>query len=410
MTDKCILTIKPGHRGTTDYIKSALATLGDYYDVYEQPFNASRGRVYEHRLVIGDELPKSAAPLSMTPPTKDREPLFADLVLVAEYGCEASDYPENTKGKIVFFQRGVCSFGIKSAMAGKAGAVAAVIYNNEDGPFDGTLGDASEDHVPTWSLSGEEGEKIASKLMDGEVLGCIAYMNAEVLSVQTINVIAQTVDGDPDNCVMLGGHSDSVPTGPGINDDGSGSMSILEIAIQLTRFQVNNCVRFAWWSAEELGLLGSNYYVNTLPEDENRKIRLFMDYDMMGSPNFAYQIYNATNDDSPTGSQELRDLYVDWYEKQGLNYTFIPFDGRSDYDGFIKHDIPAGGIATGAEGVKTADEVDMFGGQAGEWYDACYHQLCDDLGNVNHTAWEVNTKVRVPLGYIQSWIPANIFN
>lgn len=131
-----------------------------------------------------------------------------------------------------------------------------------------------------------------------------------------------------------------------------------------------------------------------LPEDENQKIRLFMDYDMMASPNFAYQIYNATNAENPAGSEELRDLYVDWYEEQGLNYTFIPFDGRSDYDGFIRGGIPAGGIATGAEGVKTKEEEKQFGGKAGDWYDPCYHQLCDDLGNVNYTAWVVNTKVR----------------
>lgn len=114
---------------------------------------------------------------------------------------------------------------------------------------------------------------------------------------------------------------------------------------------------------------------------------------MLASPNFAYQIYNATNAESPVGSEELRNLYVEWYEAQGLNYTFIPFDGRSDYDGFIRAGIPAGGIATGAEGVKTKDEVDMFGGEEGAWYDSCYHELCDDIGNVNATAWELNTKL-----------------
>lgn len=111
------------------------------------------------------------------------------------------------------------------------------------------------------------------------------------------------------------------------------------------------------------------------------------------SPNFAYQIYNATNAVNPNGSEELRDLYIKWYEDQGLNYTFIPFDGRSDYDGFIRNGIPGGGIATGAEGIKTEKEVEMFGGKAGDWYDPCYHQLCDDISNLNVTAWVVNTKV-----------------
>lgn len=146
-------------------------------------------------------------------------------------------------------------------------------------------------------------------------------------------------------------------------------------------------------------MLGSDYYVSSLSEEENQKIRLFMDYDMMASPNFAYQIYNATNALNPNGSEELRNLYIDWYEQQGLNYTFIPFDGRSDYDGFIRHGIPGGGIATGAEGIKTKEEEIMFGGKAGDWYDPCYHQLCDDIGNLNMTAWVVNTKVSTGLWF-----------
>jgi aminopeptidase Y len=144
-------------------------------------------------------------------------------------------------------------------------------------------------------------------------------------------------------------------------------MSLLEVATQLTKFNVSNCVRFAWWAGEEEGLLGSDYYVASLPEKENRKIRMLMDYDMMASPNFAYQIYNATNALNPNGTEELRDLYIKWYEDQNLNYTFIPFDGRSDYDGFIHNGIPVGGIATGAEGIKSKKEVEMFGGKAGDW-------------------------------------------
>jgi aminopeptidase Y len=118
-----------------------------------------------------------------------------------------------------------------------------------------------------------------------------------------------------------------------------------------------------------------------------------MDYDMMASPNYAYQVYNATDAVNPNGSEELRDLYTKYYEAHGQNWTYIPFDGRSDYDAFIKNGIPGGGIATGAEGVKTKKEVAMFGGKEGEWYDHCYHQLCDDLTNLAHDAWELNTKV-----------------
>lgn len=383
-----------GHTGTLAYIKSELAALGDYYNVWSQAFPAVTGNVFESRLVVGDEVPKSAAPMGLTPPTKDREPVYGNLVLVDNVGCEAGDFPEAAKGNIVLIKRGVCPFGTKSELAGKAGAVAAVVYNTEAEVVHGTLGTPSPNHVATFGIGGEEGEKYAKKLKAGESLDAIAYIDGEVRTILTNNILAQTAGGDPENCVMLGGHSDSVGEGPGINDDGSGSLSVLEVAVQLSQFSVNNCVRFAWWAAEEEGLLGSDHYVATLDAEENSKIRLFMDYDMMGSPNFAYQIYDANNEDNPAGSGELKQLYIDWYESQGLNYTFIPFDGRSDYDGFIRNGIPGGGIATGAEGIKTKEEAAMFGGVAGDWYDPCYHQLCDDVSNVNVTAWEVNTKVR----------------
>ncbi|KAI1100238.1 Zn-dependent exopeptidase [Jackrogersella minutella] len=382
-----------GHSATLEYIYSALQDLGGYYTLSKQPFPAVMGKIYESRLVIGHEVPESASPMSLTPPTANKEPVYGHLALVANQGCDTSDYPAKVAGSIAFILRGTCSFGAKSELAGRAGAVAAVVYNHDSGDLSGTLESPTPEHVATFGLSGKDADPIVQRLKEGEVVDSIAYIDSEVKQIKTTNIIAQTIGGDPDNCVMLGGHSDSVSEGPGINDDGSGSLTLLEVATQLTNFSVNNCVRFAWWAGEEEGLLGSDYYVEVLPQEENLKIRLFMDYDMMGSPNFAYQVYNATNAINPVGSEQLRDLYIDWYAKQGLNYTFIPFDGRSDYDAFIRDGIPGGGIATGAEGIKTEEEEVMFGGKAGEWYDPCYHQLCDDIGNVNSTAWLANTKL-----------------
>lgn len=382
-----------GHNGTLDYIRKSISELGDYYKIVEQPFPAYVGWVQEFRLVIGNDFYEAAQPMSLTPPTKDREPVRGDLVLVGNTGCSSEDYPSSVKGNIAFVSRGTCSFGDKSAQAGKAGAIAIVIYNNEKGELSGTLGSPDENHVATFGIPLADAKPLLKKLEDNETVDAIAYISSWVNSAITKNIVIQTVEGDPDNCVALGAHSDSVEAGPGINDDGSGTLSLLEVARQLTKFRVNNCVRFAWWSAEEEGLVGSSYYASNLTPDENLKVRLFMDYDMLASPNFAYQVYNATNDAHPVGSEQLRDLYVDWYEAHDLNYTFIPFDGRSDYDGFIRAGIPAGGIATGAEVIKTEEESELFGGRAGEAFDECYHLLCDDTGNVNVTAWELNTKL-----------------
>ena len=364
------------------------------YILSNQSFPAVTGSVSESRLILGNSISESAAPMSLTPPTAHREPVMGPIVLVANHGCHASDFPTNSTGSIALVLRGDCAFGTKSENAGKAGALATLVYNNAAGNLSGTLGDPSPYHVATFGLSKDEGEKIAQKVKDGEEVHASAYIDAVVERILTTNIIAQTRAGDPDNCVMLGAHSDSVAEGPGINDDGSGSITLLEIASQLSRYNVNNCVRFAWWAGEEEGLLGSDYYVTQLNDDENLKIRLFMDYDMLASPNFAYQVYNATNSANPVGSEQLRDLYTDWYETHNLNWTYIPFDGRSDYDGFIRGGIPGGGIATGAEGVKTDEEEHMFGGKAGEWYDPCYHQICDTVANCNATAWENNAKVR----------------
>lgn len=386
-----------GHAATLEYIYATVQKLGSYYNISEQTFPAYSGNVYESRLVLGDAVIQNATAMSLTPPTKNNEPVYGQVVLVKESGCSASDYPESVRGNIAFVERGKCGFGDKSTLAGRAGATAAVIFNNEKGhdhgPLHGTLGTPNADQIATFGISAEEAEVTLKKLENGKDVDGIAYIDGEVKTIRTLNVVAQTAQGDPENCVMLGAHSDSVPEGPGINDDGSGTLSLLEVATHLTSFDVNNCVRFAWWAAEEEGLVGSDFYAASLSPEENKKVRLFMDYDMMGSPNFAYQIYNATNEDSPVGSEELRNLYVDWYEAHNLSYAFIPFDGRSDYDGFIRAGIPAGGIATGAEGKKTKKEAEEFGGKAGDWYDPCYHQLCDDVGNVNITAWEVNTKL-----------------
>ncbi len=331
--------------------------------------------------------------MGLTPPTRNKEPVYGALKLVTNQGCEEADYPSDLSGAIALIERGTCPFGTKSELAGKAGAIAAVVYNNEQGEVSGTLGTPSPNHVATFGISDSDAAPYVQQLKEGKKVDSIAYIDATVDTIETTNIIAQTKGGDPQNCVMLGGHSDSVAEGPGINDDGSGTLTLLEVATQLTKYSVNNCVRFAWWAAEEEGLLGSDYYVSVLSEEENLKIRLFMDYDMLASPNFAYQVYNATNAVNPVGSEELRDLYTEFYTSHGLNFTYIPFDGRSDYDGFIRNGIPGGGIATGAEGVKTKEEQAMFGGTVGDWYDPCYHQLCDDLGNVNATAWEINSKV-----------------
>lgn len=384
-----------GHYATLGYIESSLRSFGGYYNITKQHFKAPVSQIFSSTVNVNGSIVEEAKPFALTPPTHKRKPVYGNLVLVKSSGCDAEDYPAELNGQIALIERGVCSFGDKSFLAGQAGAVAAIIYNNvpAEGVISGTLGAINKTQVATVGVSNEAGSVWVDALKAGENLTSSVYVDSYVKNAGTYNIIAETVTGDPDNIVMLGAHSDSVTAGPGINDDGSGTISLLEVAAALTNFTVTNKVRFAWWAAEEEGLLGSDYYVEQLTPGENQKIRVFMDYDMMASPNFALQVYDANNEANPNGSGELKNLYIDYYNDHGFNHTLIPFDGRSDYDAFIKHGIPGGGIATGAEVLKTEKEAEMFGGQAGIAFDPCYHQLCDNLYNVDYPTWILNTKL-----------------
>lgn len=384
----------PGHWNTISYITRELRKLDSYYKISTQPFNATDGKVNSFSLLIDGQEPKSLAPLTLTPPTPNLKPVHGNLVLVNGNGCSKDDFPHFSKDNIVLIKRGECSFQDKSINAGRAGALGVVIYN-EGGPFQGTISSPTGEEVASVTVDQKEIQKYIDELTKSPKtkIETTLYIDSYVKQITTLNVIAETRGGDHNNFVSLGAHSDSVSAGPGLNDDGSGTISLIEVAKQLTKFKVKNAVRFAWWAAEEEGLIGSNYYAESLSESENQKIRVFMDYDMMASPNFINSIYDANNEEHPNGSGNLRDLYIDFYKSRGLNYTLEVFDGRSDYVGFLDAGIPCGGIAAGAEGVKNKKLQEQFGGEVGKWFDPCYHQLCDDLDNLNYDAWIVNTQL-----------------
>jgi aminopeptidase S len=202
------------------------------------------------------------------------------------------------------------------------------------------------------------------------------------------NLIADWPGGDPNNVLMLGGHLDSVSSGPGINDNGTGSAGLLEVALTVSRlsFAPQKHIRFGWWGAEELGLVGSNHYVNNLPTTERSKLKGYLNFDMIGSPNPGYFVYSASG--QPTGSLQLQ---------QTLQAAFsVPTEltsvgGRSDHAAFARAGIPIGGTFTGAEVIKTAAQAQKWGGTSGVAFDRCYHRSCDTITNVNATALDRNS-------------------
>ncbi|MEV2251825.1 M28 family metallopeptidase [Streptomyces sp. NPDC050147] len=200
------------------------------------------------------------------------------------------------------------------------------------------------------------------------------------------NLIADWPGGDPNKVVMAGAHLDSVSSGPGINDNGSGSAGVLETALAVSRAQLEPTkhLRFAWWGAEELGLIGSKYYVNNLPSTERAKVAGYLNFDMIGSPNPGYFVY----DDDPVIEKTFKDYYA------GLNVpTEIETegDGRSDHASFKNVGIPVGGLFTGASRTKTSAQAQKWGGTAGQAFDRCYHSSCDTTSNINDTALDRNS-------------------
>jgi aminopeptidase S len=204
------------------------------------------------------------------------------------------------------------------------------------------------------------------------------------------NLIADWPAGDANAVVMLGGHVDSVTSGPGINDNGTGSASLLEVALAVrsTGFQPSKRLRFAWWGAEELGLVGSTHYVNSLSTTDRSRIKAYLNFDMTGSPNPGYFVYSASG--QPAGSAQLQQLLQGYFGSLGVPTELTSVGGRSDHAAFARAGIPVGGTFTGAEGTKTAAQAQKWGGTAGQAFDRCYHRSCDTTANVNATALDRN--------------------
>ncbi|KAF7591623.1 Leucyl aminopeptidase yscIV [Aspergillus hancockii] len=379
------------HEDTVNYLYKELKKTG-YYDVYKQP-QVHLWSNAEQTLTAGGE---SIEAKTMTySPSVD---VTADLAVIANLGCQESDYPADTAGKVALIKRGECPFGDKSVLAAKAKAAAAIVYNNVAGSMAGTLGAAHSDKGPYAAIVGislADGQKLIS-LAEAGSASVDLWVNSQQENRTTYNVVAQTKGGDPNNVVALGGHTDSVEAGPGINDDGSGVISNLVVAKALTKYSVKNAVRFLFWTAEEFGLLGSDYYVSNLNATELNKIKLYLNFDMIASPNYGLMIYDgdgsAFNQTGPTGSAEIEKLFENYFDSIDLPYIPTKFDGRSDYEAFILNGIPAGGLFTGAEGIKSEANAELFGGEAGVAWDANYHAAGDNVTNLNPEAFLINSK------------------
>jgi aminopeptidase Y len=387
----------PGYDLSKDYAVKVFSDAG--YNVTVQPFQfqtfvslspsvleqvspAPAGSIANNIMAYSGSGDVTAPVTALAAPPADATP-----------GCEAADFAGFPVGNIALISRGACTFAIKATNAYNAGASGVVIYNNIAGPLNGTLGNTFTLNIAVTSVTQAVGQQLAA------TPGLVMRLKTDTFRgiATTYNVLAESIGGDPNNVVMAGAHLDSVNAGPGINDNGSGSAAILEVAQQMAKVGPRNKVRFALWGAEEASLVGSTYYVNNLSQAEQDKIALYLNFDMIGSPNHVFFIYDGDNSDGvgagpgPGGSAEIEKTFERFFESVGVPFKGTDFSGRSDYGPFIAAGIPSGGLFTGAEGIKTAEEAAIWGGTAGQQYDPCYHLACDTFANNNDSALDVNS-------------------
>ncbi|MEM7029999.1 MAG: M20/M25/M40 family metallo-hydrolase [Chloroflexota bacterium] len=330
-----------------------------------------------------------------------QEPLRGDT----PSGCDAAQFEGFVPGNVALVKRGICPFAEKANNAEAAGATAMLVFNDgsesdrEGVIFGGTLGDGHRGTIPVIGLSFHTGEELYRQSLLEDVRVAITVDVVDETR-EAVNVLADTTAGRDDFVVVVGGHLDSVPAGPGIQDNGSGTATILEIALQMAQLDVvpTNKVRFAFWGAEEFGLLGSRHYVEELSRTERNNIALNLNFDMIASPNYALFVYDgdhsafsaaSTGGAAPQGSEDIEQVFHSFFAEQGLDLKETAFDGRSDYGPFIQNGIPAGGLFSGAESAKSRRDVTLYGGTINEAYDQCYHLPCDTIDNINWDALDV---------------------
>ena len=387
----------PGYDASVDYVVETLRAGG--FDVQTPEFQT---RIFKHGdptlTVAGTAVKAVVLQFSAgTAPAGVSGPLVAAPADETP-GCAPADYsglPVN--GAVVLVDRGSCPFSEKQAIAARLGAVAMVVADNVDEEkMGGTLGENTNVTIPVLGVSKADGKRLRAAPGPAAI-----QLDAATKTISARNIIAQTKTGSTQNVVMVGAHLDSVPEGPGINDNGSGVAAVLQTAIELgSEPAVNNAVRFGFWGAEEVGIVGSKRYVGSLNTDQLKDIALYLNFDMLASPNPGYFTYDGDQsadlgrDQSPPripeGSAGIERTLVDYLKSAGKPAEDTAFDGRSDYEGFTLAGIPAGGLFSGAEEEKSPQQAGLWGGTPNAPFDPNYHKNTDTLDHIDRAALGIN--------------------
>jgi Peptidase family M28/PA domain len=266
-------------------------------------------------------------------------------------GCTRATYGGLRRGEIALARRGVCTFRSRARLAQRAGAGALLVISDRGAPFSGSLGGPGV-KIPVLAVSTRAGAELSGRPR--------ARVRVDAISERrtTRNVIGEAGPEDAERVYMAGAHLDSVDAGPGMNDNGSGVAAVLEVAEQLASRPLANGagLRVGFWAAEEIGLIGSRRYVDSLSAAERRRIRAYLNLDMVGSPGEKTAVYAGQGEQGRAIERALRDGLPPDAPEESLG-------GASDHASFTAAGVQVGGLFTGL--------------------DRCYHRACDRLGNVD---------------------------
>jgi N-acetylated-alpha-linked acidic dipeptidase len=389
----------PGDRASVRYVADQLTAAG--YRVRSQtvPFqafqvDAEHGRETSPRPRTIRTLTMEGSPV--TPAGGFTAPLVvAPAKTDGTGGCAAADYAGlPVRGSIVLVARGSCGHTAQQKVIAGLGGRAMLVYLVTPSPeniWRLHVFTPADFTIPSASVSQRQAEQLTADAAKHPVRLQLELRGHEVART-TVNLFAETRGGATDRVVMAGAHLDSVMDGPGINDNASSAAALLETAKRLAPYQdrVRNKVRFAWWGAEELIDVGSTYYVTHLSATDRAGIALYVNFELIASPNFARFIFDA-GPPAPAGSSAVTKVFEHYFTRAGIPFETEPVAGiGSDQEPFVAAGIPIGGMDLGTIGVKTPAEAAMFGGQAGQLYDHCYHQTCDTTANINRRAFGEN--------------------
>jgi len=309
-------------------------------------------------------------------------------------GCNGEDWAGVPAGVIVLVQPANCrrhDVIVQAQGVGAIGIITAYPGWTRDTVLRPTLIDPADIHIPAIGVTGTVG----NELNDAASAGARVHLATQTSSVigTSPNVIAETPWGDASHVLMLGGHLDSVVDGPGINDNGSGTMTVLAIARALAELHGSGSgtgqawkVRVAFWTGEEIGLWGSRAYVQDIPD--RGALQAYLNFDMVGSFNGVREVYDGAASSRPTEGLVITRLFTRELAEAGLSWQTIPLGGSSDHFAFDLAGIPTGGLFSGANELKTADQAALFGGDADVAEDACYHLACDTASHIDPTLLE----------------------